>query len=182
MTKTLLITTIATLCLIGCDKVDLDATDSPGAISKTEPVGHGLGTQERPLTPDEMLEGVMPQSASDCWVMGYAVGSTYRSLSNAVFGVPTTYSTNILLASDSLCEDASQCVAAELTSTSMKNQFSLSLYPEGFRQFVVLEGTFGTYFSQAGLRSVSAGYWLPSFDLSPICPAPQEWEEQDYTF
>ncbi|MCD7722283.1 MAG: DUF6359 domain-containing protein [Prevotellaceae bacterium] len=183
MPKALLITAIVTLCLLGCEKVDLDDDGtSVGASSQTEPIGHGLGTQDCPLTPDEMLDGVMPQSTSDCWVMGYAVGSTYRTLSNAVFGVPTTYSTNILLASDSLCEDVSKCIAAELSSTTMKNKFSLSLCPEEVRQFVVLEGTYGTYFSQTGLRTVSGGYWLPGFNLSLICPAPQEWEEEYYYY
>ncbi len=168
--------------LCACESYSLDdldsasGTSSSGASSSSlEPTSHGLGTQQSPLTPDDMLEGIAPESSTECWVMGYVVGSTYRSMSNAVFGTPTSYTSNILLACDSLCRDASQCIAAELTKTSAQNSFSLCLHPEGVRQFVVLRGTYGAYFSRAGIRAVSEGYWLPGFDLAGIPSASQGW-------
>ncbi len=173
------------LCL-ACEKVNLDEEDEVVAENSSSsllaPVGHGLGTQARPLTPDELMDGSTPQDTSQCWVMGYAVGSTKSALSNAIFTVPTSYTSNILLANDSTCTDYTQCVAVELGTTSIISQFSLCNYPSGLHQFVVLCGTYGTYFRKVGLRSVSQGYWISGFDLATIMPVPEEWEEMDIPY
>ncbi len=169
--------------LLACEKISLDAdVDGSTSSAYVVPVGHGLGTQECPLTPKELIAGVVPQTVSECWVMGYAVGSTYRTLNNAVFDVPTTYSSNILLSYDSLCTDVSECVAVELTTNAMKEKFSLCYYPDGHRQFVVLCGTYGTYFSKTGLKKATQGYWIQPFDISTIASLPEEWEDVEIEF
>ncbi len=155
----------------------MDASAELDAEGLVEPYAHGLGTQESPLTPDDMLAGVRPRTLAQCWVMGYAVGSAYNTMSNALFEVPTSYENNILLASDSLCEDAGQCVPIELSTTAAKNSFSLYCCPEKHRQFVVVCGTYGQYYSQPGLRRTVQGYWLPGFDMSAVAVPPEEWEE-----
>ncbi len=172
------------LALLSCEKIDFDTSSYSGssADNYVEPWGHGLGTQERPLTPDEMLNGIRPQTTATCWVMGYAVGSAYSSMSNSLFEVPTSYQNNILLASDSLCEDASLCVPVELSTTSTKTSFSLYYNPENFRQFIVICGTYGQYYSQTGIRQATEGYWISGFDMSSIVIPPEEWEEMDMTY
>ncbi len=165
------------LAVCACEKIDLDGGVSASSSGYVEPCGHGLGTQERPLTPDDMLGGVHPQTIAECWVMGYAVGSAYGSMSNALFEVPTSYQNNILLASDSLCEDVGCCVPVELTTKSAKSSYSLYYHPEMFRQFIVVCGTYGQYYSRQGLRAVTQGYWIPQFDMSTIVVASEEWEE-----
>ncbi len=173
---------IILLALVACESYDYDSTSgsSQQSASYVEPIGHGQGTQTHHLTPDELISGQRPQTTAECWVMGYAVGSTYSSMRNALFEVPTAYSSNILLASDSLCTDYDQCIAVGLTTNSMKNQFSLMYNEDRFRQFVVLCGTYGTYFSKYGLTRVADGYWIPNFDLSTIVIPPEQWDTLEY--
>ncbi len=171
---------ISFLALFSCENNDFGSSSSSQSTSPVEPIGHGRGTQTHPLTPDELISGQRPQTMAECWVMGYAVGSTYSSMRNALFEVPTAYSSNILLASDSLCTDYDQCIAVALTTNAMKNQFSLMYNEDRFRQFVVLCGTYGTYFSRYGLVRVDDGYWIPGFDLSTIVIPPQEWDTLVY--
>jgi len=173
------------LLLVACEHVDLEdeetvssATDLPQIV----PVGHGRGSQELPYTVGELLDGKKPQTSANCWVMGYAVGSTQSSFSNALFEVPTAYYTNILLSDDSLCTDAEQCIAIELSTKAMQEKFSLDYYPEGFRQFVVVSGTFGQYFRHVGFRKVQQGYWIPGFDLGTILSSPTTWDEVEENF
>ena len=114
--------------------------------------------------------------------MGYAVGSTYRSMGQAQFSVPTTFSTNVLLSDDSLCTDEALCVPVELKGTALQKRLSLSAQPGMWRRLLVVRGTSGRYFARPGLREASAGYWLPTFDLTTISPVPTLWEERDSIF
>ncbi len=180
---------LAVLALAGCQDIDLTDEDSSSsstsAIAETViPTGHGLGTQECPLTPDDILDGITPQDYASCWVAGYAVGSAYGHLSASIFELPlpSDYTTSLLLASDSLCSDVDQCIPVNLASTSVKSTFSLVNYPEGYRQLVVLCGTFAPYFNRDGLHPASQGYWILGFDLSLIAPKPLEWGSQEFEF
>ncbi len=167
------------LAFFACERYDVDSTPS-SHTSVVVPIGHGQGTQTHPLTPDELIAGQRPQVTDECWVMGYAVGSTYSSIKNALFEIPTYYESNILLASDSLCTDYDQCIAVGLTTNATKDQFSLMYNEDKFRQFVVICGTYGMYFSKYGLVSVSDGYWIPGFDLSTIVIPSEEWDSLQY--
>ncbi len=170
------------LFITGCELEDYsELTGETDDEESVQPVGHGLGTQLKPYTPTELLDGDAT-SGQQAWVMGYAVGSTYQSMKNAVFSVPTTYSRNILLATDTLCTDPTQCIAVELTTTARQEKFSLASQPERLHQLVVVQGTLGTYFSQAGVREVTDGYWLPDFYPSFISTTPEEWSEIESTY
>lgn len=172
---------LAALCLFAaCEKADFDedTPDDTPPTAAAPPTSSGLGTQESPLTVEQVLRGdTLP--TQPLWLVGYAVGSTYRSMSNARFETVTTYATNLLLASDSLCTDAARCIPVELPTSAMQRELSLSQHPDCHRRCIMVCGTPGRYFSHNGLRNVSAGYWLPGFDLSTIVTAPSEWEEQE---
>ncbi len=174
---------LSAIALTGCQLEDLteDTAQETEEDELVYPVGHGQGTQLRPYTPDDLLAG-KAESGQQVWVMGYAVGSTYRSLSNAIFSVPTTYESNILLANDTLCTDAAQCIAVELSTSTIKEQFALSNQPQRLHQLVVFQGTAGTYFSQAGLRQAATGYWFPDYFPSLSDTGTEEWEENENTY
>lgn len=153
--------------------------DEPVAVV---PAGHGKGTQERPYTPDELLAGGGLPYGEAVWVMGYAVGSTIESMENAWFDVPTEYEHNILLSNDSLCSDPADCIAVELSGSEMQLRYSLAFQPGSFQRFLVVRGTLGSYFKQAGIRKADAAYWIDGFDLTRICPPRQEWDVVDKEF
>ncbi len=165
------------LLCCGCQKYERDdSTESEGQSPVVYPIGHGHGTQQRPLTVADVWAGNAAEGQS-CWVMGYAVGSTYRTMSNALFSVPTTWAQNILLSDDSLCTDVADCIAVQFATQKMKDAFSLVSHPDMHTRAVVLHGTIGTYLNLPGLRQASEGYWLPGFDLGQANVPPTPWDE-----
>lgn len=166
----------AVCLLMGCDMADFSDEETGGDATAIVPTGHGKGTQKQPYTPDELLGDENLPYDEEVWMMGYVVGSTLTNMENAVFDADEAYEHNILLSSDSLCADAADCVAVELTTSKMRQRFSLVRQPGRFRQFIVVRGTLGTYFSQAGIRKADAAYWIDGFDLSRIAPPPLDWD------
>ena len=166
------------MLVCSCEKIDLsesdDSDDSGDAAAWQYPTSTGMGTMDSPLSVTQASDGT---SGTAAWVIGYAVGSTKTSYSNATFSVPTTYNTCILLSDDAACSDASECIPVQLSS-SIQPTLALSENPERHRQCVMVYGTLGRYFSRNGVCSVSKGMWLADFDLSTINPTPQEWSEK----
>ncbi len=183
MTRRFLLLFAAAVLIGACEKIDLEE-DNPSANTEDNyivPKKTGKGTQNAPFTPEQFLKEES-LTGGTCWIVGYAVGSTYRTMNNAVFSATGAYTANLLLAEDSLCIDVSQCIPIELTS-SVQSTLSLGSHPECFHRCILVEGAIGRYFSQRGLRNVKSGYWLPaSFNLRDIDISPTDWEERDETF
>ncbi|MBQ8050765.1 MAG: hypothetical protein IJ197_04230 [Bacteroidaceae bacterium] len=166
-------------CLVaGCEKFDPEPDNGEEDTELVVPRSVGLGTQVSPYTVEQVIKGDSIDSQLR-WFVGYAVGSTHSTIKNALFQAETTNVTNILLASDSTCEDVSRCVPVELSSASLQKAFSLHYNSHRFRQCIVVQGRFGQYFRVNGVRDVQTGYWLPDLDLSTIKTAPTEWQERD---
>jgi len=160
--------------------MDISEEGTDEEFEFTIPTRSGEGTIDAPFTVEQYLSSdSIPQN---CWIIGYAVGSTYRSMSNAVFSIDTLYNTNIILADDTTCENTTLCVPVELKNTSIQERLSLQYQSQHFHDCVMVFGTCGKYFYQLGLRNVTAGYWLEDFDIKTINPSPQEWEEVEYDF
>ena len=168
------------LCLLSaCEKIDLEKEEGGNdGVVHTVPTRTGEGTQEAPYTVGQVLYGETP-IAQEAWVIGYLVGSTYRTMANAIYAAQTTYSGNILLSYDSLCNSADKCIAVELTSKTMQERLSLASDSTRFRKCVVVNGTLGRYFTRLGLREAITGYLLPNTDLQIIDPQPTEWDETE---
>ena len=169
------------LCLLvlfaACQKVYFDRGETDEDIPENLIfTGTGLGTPEAPFTVDDILNGNMMGEADECWVIGYVVGATYSAMKNALFKPKTFYDTNILLSTDSVCDDPSLCIPIELTTKAMKEDFSLAANPERFRKCLLIKGWPALYFKVNGLRRVSAGYWLGDFDIKSILNEPEEWK------
>lgn len=150
-----------------------DGGESPAYVF---PRGTGVGTFEYPFTIKDVLEGTAAGASGQVWVIGYAVGSAYRSLDNASFVLENASSTSLLLSSDSLCTDVTHCIPVELSSTKWQSMFALPSNPGGYHQCVMFMGRPALYYRKNGLRSLSEGHWLYGFDISSISREPQEWE------
>ena len=161
-----------------CEKYDFaDDGEDPDEADVARPVATGEGTATSPYTVEDMLETDFAATGEPCWVIGYVVGATYRTISNAEFSALTQYTANLLLSGDSLCTDYRECLPVELSSTSLQKKFALPYNPQGFRQCAMFYGLPGRYFNVNGLRNVSAGHWWYGFDLQLIHSTPEEWKD-----
>ena len=181
--RTILCLVSCLLSVTGCEKIDLEKEGGGGepVVAQTLPLRSGEGTQESPLMVEQVIESDT-LSARYYWVIGYVVGSTYRTMGNAVFEATTTYDSNILLASDSTCTSVDRCIPVELKSTKIRQIASLPSNPGLHRQCIMVQGQYGRYFSRPGLRETRSAYWLPGFDISSIVTAPIQWNERDSLF
>lgn len=178
---------MATLSIECCQKIDLEDNNSPEKtkdnytsstiISNIKSTGQGLITS--PLTVKDVINGKFPNIESKTWVIGYVVGATKTSLSNAEFSDSTSYSTSILLAMDSMCTDVTYCIPVELNTEKLKKAYAIPNNRKAFRKSLLVLGTLKPYYKVNGLREVSEGHWLFGFDISFIAPEPEEWGERD---
>lgn len=180
---------VLTVGLTACEKVTLVEEEEeekvkqstlPG-IEPIEPRSVGLGTQYAPFTVEQVLKAENLNSILS-WFVGYVVGSTYSTMDNAIFEAETSYESNILLSSDSMCTDREKCIPVELKTATLQKQFSLHYNSSQFRQCIVLQGRANQYFRVNGIRDVRQGYWLPHFSLKTINPDPANWEDRDFTY
>lgn len=167
------------LSFIACEKVDIsELTDNNQTVPSspaTPPLAVGRGTQEVPYTVDQVLNNELP--AESCWVIGYVVGSTYRTMSGASFDKEAGYTSNILLSSDSTCCSKERCIPIELPTAAIQHAIGLPHNQPYHRQCAMIQGTPNLYFSTRGIRKTSSAYWLPHFDISTIAPPPIPWDE-----
>lgn len=89
------------LLAVACEKVDLTKEETTGGNVEWSgpPVGTGEGTAQKPYTVEEIQTLPMGETGQ-CWVIGYVVGATYRSMNEAMFTSATSYTSNILLSAD----------------------------------------------------------------------------------
>jgi len=171
------------LCLLFacCQKIDpttapeeADAPDeAEGAVAV---LGTGEGTKAYPYTVADIRSSSLSSSEA-VWVIGYMVGTARLSMGNAVFTADATNQSNILLSSDSLCNDTARCIPVELSSDKWRQSLSLPANAMHFRKCLLVKAIPSPYLHRKGLRSVSAGLWLDGFDISSV--APQEWDVID---
>ncbi len=167
------------LCLLSaCEKVDVEAEKENPDVEQLRPTSLGEGVQSSPYTVSQIIEG-KATTGSTVWVIGYAVGSTYRTMSNALFTAETSYTSNILLANNSSCNATESCIAVELSTTAIQQALSLAYNPNHHRHCIMVCGQASRYFSQPGIRNVKDGYWLPNFDPSALNSSPTEWDEHE---
>jgi len=166
------------LCLLFacCQKIDLgDPKDTQQTTATGQGVtilGTGEGTMEYPYTvPD--LRSLPSVPTEEVWVIGYLVGTAYRTMNHAEFSFEATNQTNILLSSDSLCKDTTGCIPIELPSDKWKKQLSIPHNLAHFHKCLLVKGIPSIYLNRIGLQKVSAGLWLDDFDISSV--GPKDW-------
>lgn len=173
----------ALLLMQSCEKLDLTTEDDGEDETAAEyviPTSTGEGTPNSPLTVKEVLSRSDSLTSHTIWVVGYVVGSTYRSMSNASFDSITTNTSNILLSYKPDCTSTSQCLPVELPTAKLQRALSLASNSEKFRQCAMVFGSVERYFGNTGIRSTQQAYWLPGFVVSDISPTDWEVEERPY--
>lgn len=165
------------LLLSACQSIDLAEEGKESGSSPTIeqlPIGVGEGSAQRPWTVAQLLHNEI-RNGAEGWLIGYAVGAAYQSLSNADFSASTSYDPNVLLSADSLCITTTRCVPVELTSSKMRQACAIPYNRSHFRQCLMVHGKVSGYFREVGFRSVDAAQWWDGFDIQSIDPLPQDW-------
>ena len=124
------------------------------------------GTIARPYRAKDLAKGELGEwivsegvaSMPNCWVEGYIVGYVRgSSMSSAVLFKKSDSETNILIASDTINIDASDCVPIGLAKgdSYIKTRKALNLKnnPELMRRKVKILGSISKYMGTAGLRN-----------------------------
>lgn len=145
----------------------------------------GEGSMYSPATVTDLLLREADFMGTSCWVAGYIVGYTERTMKNAAFTTDGAVQSNILLADSPDEKDEDYCVPVELKTEKWKTTLSLAHRPENLGQRVVVHGMINTYFSVTGVRAIDGSYWLES-ESDPGQPeepqepdGPQEPQEPD---
>lgn len=128
--------------------------DTPGP--GPNPGGDGDGSESSPFNVAYVRSAGNPGSSA--WVKGYIVGTIKdgsQNYSDAIFGTANVSNTNILLADDASCTDASACIPVQLPAGAIRDALSLQKNPDNLGKAVSLYGSLEKYFGQPGLKTVS---------------------------
>lgn len=182
MKRCILAALLVLACLTSCEQIELAKTDgSTGDDSNqstqiTAPLRTGEGTMDAPYTVDELKTAAL-DDGTIVWVIGYAVGTAYSGMNNAVFLPPFEHDSNILLASRVDCTNTAECVPVRLNNDKTKEGLSLKSDESRYQQCVMIHGSVGRYLSTTGITSIvsnSEYKWFEGF-IIPMSK-PSEWE------
>lgn len=134
----------------------------------------GEGSLQAPATVNDLLLRPGDFLGCSCWVAGYIVGYTERTMKNASFMAEGAVQSNILLADDPGEMEPDFCVPVELKTDKWKTALSLAHQPENLGKRVVVHGLVKTYFNVTGVRGMESFRWLQDGDEAEN---PQEPEE-----
>lgn len=150
---------------VSCEKVTFpqeepgDGADVVPEVSVT-PDSTGNGTAGAPATVADLMEREAEFMGRSCWVAGYIVGYTERTMKNAAFTTEGAVQSNVLLAQTPWTDEADGCVPVELKTDKWKKALSLAHQPENLGRRVAVHGLVNTYFSVTGVRSIDGAVWL----------------------
>ena len=174
----------------GCEKVELPSesfsqgvtepsdADSSGLI--TAPItGTGQGTVVRPYTVTDLLEGGDTLMNHQLWVLGYVVGWTYQSLSNAEFTAENAEETNVLLADNPEEDDPYGCLPVRLTSAKWKKAIGLKQNPDSLGRCIRVLGLVGRYMTLTSITEVHDYQWLGGWQHPAVSPGDDEPQQPD---
>lgn len=135
--------------------IGFDETAAPeNPDTPSNPEGLGDGTEEKPYTADQVLNGA---TGTDVWVRGYIVGFIPdKSLSEAKFEAPATAATNIIIADNPECKDVNMVVPVQLPQGDVRGKLNLQDHPENLGKLVDLKGSLESYFGAKGVKNTSA--------------------------
>lgn len=180
----------AFLLLAACEKVEIPTSEgggNGGDVSEEETdieiKGTGEGSLEKPFTVRDVLEGEKAHQGRQCWIVGYVVGFTRYSMSNADFTTEGAVQSNVLLADNPEEEDPVLCVPIELSTDKLHKKVSLAYNPDSLGRRIMIEGLVMDYFKVSGLRQVKEFHWLgavvfPGEEGGDIPPSTEEEEEK----
>lgn len=166
-----------------CEKVEFPETGQGGTGASGLPEdtlvvdGTGEGSMNAPATVADVLERTDEFLGTSCWVAGYIVGYTERTMKNAAFTADGAVQSNILLADVPWEQEAENCVPVELKTDKWKEKLSLAHCPDNLGKRVGVHGLIKTYFSVPGVRSMDQSYWMEEEEFPDVPSEPEEPEE-----
>lgn len=173
-----------------CENVNLEETQKDNTASNqttiiTTPLRTGNGTMAAPYTVTDVLQKGEALYNQEVWVIGYAVGTAYNGMNNAVFTPPFQHDSNILLANSINCTETAECVPVKLIKKKLKEGISLQNLPTMYQQCLMIQGTIGKYLNTSGIIYITADTnyrWFEGFTIPTSTPS--EWEQDTikYTY
>lgn len=139
----------------------------------------GEGSLSSPATVMDVIEHEEEFMGFSCWVTGYIVGYTERTMKNASFTTEGAVQSNILLAQYPWITDVDSCVPVELKTDRWKQSLSLAHSPENLGKRIVVHGLVNTYFSVVGIRSIDDSRWLAVEDFPERPEKPENPEDEE---
>lgn len=157
----ILVLLFCSLLFVGCEK---DFTeDDNGKDNKENPASPDDGGSDDDTTWEDALSVAEAQSVEEGTVVcvkAYIVASTTRSLKNAEFKAPFTYSSAIVIAdkpAESLTGDDALMPVCLTDRKKARADLNLVDHPENWNRLIYIIGTREKYMSVPGLKKVS-GY------------------------
>ena len=136
-----------------------------------DPVGNGDGSEAKPYAASQVVAMGKSVNETGKWVSGYIVGYIPdKYLDGALFTVPATSATNILLADTPTETDYNKCVPVQLPSGSLRSALNLMDNPSNLGQLCSVYGDLTAYFGAAGVKN-TADYKLDGAS-TPTPPTP----------
>lgn len=149
----------------------IDGVTVPGGETPGGEVAEGDGSEAKPYNAAQVLAKGKSVSESGKWVSGYIVGYVPdKYLSDALFSVPATSATNILLATTPDETDYSKCVPIQLPQGDVRSTLNLMDNPGNHKQICSVYGNLMAYFGVAGVKETSAYKIDGSGSVTPEVP------------
>ena len=129
--------------------------DAEGGETPVDPTVTGTGTKDDPYSVSKAQS--VGATSANAWVKGYIVGyvSGAAIATGAVFGVPTSAETEILIADDPETTDYTKCVPVQLPAGAIRDGLELSAHSSYYKQEVSVYGQLVKYFGVLGVKSTS---------------------------
>lgn len=142
-------------------------------VGPGEAVAEGDGSETKPYNPTQVLAKGKTVSETGKWVSGYIVGYIPdKYLDGALFSVPATSATNILLATTPNETDYNKCVPVQLPAGSVRSTLNLMDNPANLGKLCSVYGNLTAYFGVAGVKETSE-YKIDGSE-TPTPPTPAE--------
>ncbi|MCM1293075.1 MAG: DUF5689 domain-containing protein [Bacteroides sp.] len=133
----------------------IEGVTIPGAEGDAIP--NGNGTEDSPYNPTQVLAKGADVNETGQWVSGYIVGYIPdKALDGALFTVPATSASNILIATTPDETDYTKCVPVQLVKqTAPRTALNLMDNPGNLGKKCSVYGTLAKYFLVAGVKETS---------------------------
>lgn len=150
----------------------IEGVTVPGSETPGGPVAEGDGSEAKPYNPTQVLAKGKSVNEPGKWVSGYIVGYVPdKYLDGALFTVPATSATNVLLATTPDETDYSKCVPVQIPAGNIRSALNLMDNPGNHKKLCSVYGTLVAYFGVAGVKETS-DYKIEGGGETPTPPTP----------
>lgn len=136
-----------------------DSTDVKDFTGGSNPGITGDGTKVNAYTVSDTKQ---KQGETGKWIKGYIVGAIESDgvTNTPSFTAPFTIQSNLLIAASPTETNVANCIPVQLPTGTIRTDLNLNSNGSNLGKEVLLYGNLESYFSQAGLKSVTAYWWV----------------------